>query len=89
MSYKVVWAKDSVKKQFYKFPEDVVDRIKPKLLNDLKNPFKISGIKKVKGAKDSYRIRIGDYRVVFEIKTKQKHVIIIEIEKKPRAYRSL
>jgi mRNA interferase RelE/StbE len=46
-------------------------------------------IKPIKGHSDLYRIRIGDYRVLFTIDRPKKIVIITTIAHRKRAYRSL
>ena len=33
-----------------------------------------------------FRIRIGDYRVLYKIKDKEKVILITKIDKRPRAY---
>ncbi len=37
------------------------------------------GCKKLKGFKSSYRIRVGDYRIIYEIEDKALHILVIAI----------
>ena len=46
------------------------------LLSETPRP---AGCKKLKGQKDAWRIRIGDYRVIYEIADKQLRILIIAI----------
>jgi mRNA interferase RelE/StbE len=66
---------------FSKYPVLQEERFKI-ALKDLSDPFPdFKGNKKlVKGAKDpTYRFRIGDYRVFYQIDEKEKIVYVIEI----------
>lgn len=46
-----------------------------------------SGVKKLRGFEYDYRIRVGDYRVFYQIKDKQLLVIVIKITHRREAYR--
>jgi mRNA interferase RelE/StbE len=37
------------------------------------------GCKKLKGFKNSYRIRVGDYRIIYEIEDKIPRILVIAI----------
>lgn len=45
--------------------------------------------KKVEGSENLLRIRVGDYRVLYEIDYPMKLVGIVKIDKRPHAYRGL
>ncbi len=47
------------------------------------------GCKKLTGADDAYRIRVGDYRIVYEIVDKVLMVYIIRVAHRKDIYRSL
>ena len=72
------------KKQLDKIEFIAVKRITSKLLQLENNP-RPSGYIKLKG-KDGYRIRIGDYRVLYEINDKSKEVIIYKIAHRKESY---
>ena len=61
MNYEVIIPKP-VQKQLKSFPDDVQTRLNEKilLLTDEPRP---SGVKKLKGYANEYRLRVGDYRV--------------------------
>lgn len=50
------------------------------------NPFP-SGAKKLKGSADHYRIRVGDYRVIYRIDGKRLTVLILKIGHRREVYR--
>jgi mRNA interferase RelE/StbE len=45
------------------------------------------GCKKLRAKHDQYRIRIGDYRVIYEIDDKTVTVLIVRISHRKDAYR--
>jgi mRNA interferase RelE/StbE len=64
MSYEVFTPKD-VRKQLFDFPDDVIVRILEHIETLAQNP-RPQGVKKLRGG-ESYRIRVGDYRIVYDI----------------------
>ena len=70
-------------KDIYKFSPEVVKEI----FNDIKilkeNPFSIAGskIKKLKTLQQSYRLRVGDYRVIYKME-KSKIIVLRIIDRK-------
>jgi len=54
------------------------------------NPYsELLRIKKLRGADALYRIRIGDYRVVYEVRRDRLVVIVIKIGHRGEVYRNL
>ena len=51
-----------------------------------KNPFP-HGVEKLSGAEHAYRIRLGDYRVVYEVVTELKLVEIQRVRHRKDVYR--
>ena len=74
--YKILW-KSSAKKEIRKLPKKSILKIIEKVDMLVKNPFP-SGVKKLIGSDHSYRLRIGNYRVVYNV---YKEDIVIEIIK--------
>ena len=62
------------KKQLRKLAPDIQERILAKLEDLAQNPRPV-GVKKLEG-KNSYRIRVGDYRVIYEI---QDNVLLVTV----------
>ena len=38
------------------------------------------------GEAKTFRIRVGDYRILYEIKWNKKKILIVKIDKRPRVY---
>ena len=73
-----------VEKFLHKIPKHDAERIRKKIL-DLKNPFALKP-KKLKGSEDVFRLRIGDYRILFFIDEEMKIVTVSKIDKRGRVY---
>lgn len=58
-------------------------RIREKLIKLSENPFSIP-YKKIKGRENTYRIRVGKYRIIYTLKGKE--IWILKIDKRERAY---
>ena len=85
-TYKVELHK-SCTKDLKKIPQTNKKQIQKSILA-LANTPRPEGFKKLKGAKDPlYRIRCGDYRVVYTIRDKVLLVIVIEIGHRKDIYR--
>ncbi len=78
--------KKSSEKDIECLPADVVQRIRDAILALSQNP-RPTGCKKLKGFENKYRIRIGDYRVIYEIHEKTVVVLIVQISHRKDAYR--
>jgi mRNA interferase RelE/StbE len=49
-------------------------------------PVKLFDVKKLKGFDDTFRIRIGDWRIIYELRRKEKMVVVYEITTRGGAY---
>ena len=61
-------------------------RIIPQIRALAENP-RPSGCRKLAGSKNDWRIRIGDYRVLYEIDEKAKAVRVMRVRHRREAYR--
>jgi mRNA interferase RelE/StbE len=78
----------SARKEFVKLPARIRDRIVDALKLLSHDPYsELLRIKKLKGAEDLFRIRLGDYRVVYEIDGNKLIVIVIKIGHRSEIYR--
>jgi mRNA interferase RelE/StbE len=77
VTYKVKFTKGA-RKMFKKLSLELQNRIKPKIKALAVEP-RPDGVKKLKGQENSYRIRVGDYRVVYEIFDDILLVKVVEI----------
>ncbi|WP_193197224.1 type II toxin-antitoxin system RelE family toxin [Nostoc sp. MG11] len=85
MSYEVKFSK-SAKKQFRKLPLDVQERIQTKI-NDLAIEPRPNGVKKLQGDDNSYRVRVGDYRVIYELDDDILIVTVIKVGHRSEIYK--
>jgi mRNA interferase RelE/StbE len=84
--YKLSYSKSALK-NLMKIPENVQKRIVEKL-NLLKvNPyFKNNNIKKLEGL-EGYRLRIGNYRIIYRIENQDYKILVIEIDVRGEVYK--
>ena len=86
MSYEVKFSKGA-KKQFRKLPLDVQQRIQTKI-NDLAIEPRPNGVKKLQGDDNSYRLRVGDYRVIYEVVDNVLIVTVIKVGHRSDIYKN-
>ena len=60
-------------------------RIIPKIKALSENP-KPAGCRKITGSKNDWRIRIGDYRIIYEIDEKEKAVKVMRVRHRREVY---
>lgn len=84
MSYQVILP-NSVQKELERLPQQTASRILEALDGLQINP-RPSGCKKLQGIK-AWRVRIGDYRIIYEIHDKVLRVIVISIGHRSDVYR--
>lgn len=88
-SYKVEFTR-SAKKEFDRIPSDIQNKVVEALSILSQNPFsEFLKIKKLKGADELYRIRLGDYRLVYEVRRHILVIIVIKIGHRKDIYRFL
>jgi mRNA interferase RelE/StbE len=84
MAYRLEVSK-RVRKDLADLPQDVQRRIVGKLDELLENPFAPGSIK-LKG-EDSYRVRVGDYRIVFDVDTKTEVITVLALGDRKDIYK--
>ncbi len=68
-------------------PKNYSDLIRKKLLTLAENPYNINNnIKRLKTKEETYRLRVGDYRVIYEIINDLLIIEIIKIKPRGNAY---
>ena len=67
-------------------PTHLFDRIVPRIKGLADNP-RPAGCHKLAGSKNDWRIRIGDYRVLYEIDDASKRVRIFRVRHRREVYR--
>ena len=84
-SYRISWRK-STKKDLRKIqPQEVLKILEA--VEALKVDPKPVGCTKLTGSEFTYRIRIGNYRVVYDVFEKEIHIEIIKVGKRGDIYR--
>lgn len=84
----IILLERNAEKSFKKIPEVFHNKIISAIL-ELKKNSKPQYSKKIRGVNNYYRIKIGDYRVVYEVKNKEKIINIFIIRHRKDAYFSL
>lgn len=85
MSYTIEILKGALK-QIKKLPSEVQERIQLKI-DDLATEPRPNGVKKLKGKENTYRIRVGDYRVIYDIFDDLLVVSVVEVGHRSQVYK--
>ncbi len=73
-------------KEFLKKADKVLaKRLTEKMEKLRENPI-IHDTKAVEGSKGLFRVRVGDYRILYEVDYRNNLIGIIKIDKRPRVY---
>ncbi len=83
-NYSIVFAR-AARKELEKLPSAIVKRIFGKIEALAVEP-RPSGCKKLKGTHDLWRLRVGDYRVIYSIFDDEVRIDIISIRHRRQAY---
>jgi mRNA interferase RelE/StbE len=78
----------SVEKDLQSIPRTFVARIIAKIERLPTEPFPAQSAK-LQGAERLYRLRVGDYRVVYEVNTDALHIIVQHVRHRREVYRRL
>jgi mRNA interferase RelE/StbE len=84
MRYQLILPK-SVQKELDRLPDEIARRILVRLAGLETNP-RPADVKKLKG-RDAWRIRVSDYRVIYEIHDRVLQVIVITVGHRREIYR--
>ncbi len=85
MRYEII-IKPAAEKNLDKIPRSARRRIAD-ALEELRNGPRPSGVVKLAGAENLWRIRIGDYRVVYEIDDARAIVSVLRVAHRKDVYR--
>jgi mRNA interferase RelE/StbE len=84
-SFQVDWKK-SAQKELHKLPRQIIPRIVA-AVDDLANDPYPHGMRKLVGTEHTYRIRVGDYRVIYDIFENKLIVEIIRVRHRREVYK--
>jgi len=85
MPYTVI-IENKAQKEFLKLSPPNDNSVK-KVIDKLGNVPRPSGAKKLSGTKDGYRVRVGDYRILYTIDDRRKVITIYRIRHRREVYR--
>lgn len=75
-----------VYKQLQQLPRQVFSAALKAIIDLAHNP-RPAGVKKLVGSHSDWRIRIGEYRIIYEIDDTGKAVTVLQVEHRHDAYR--
>ncbi len=85
MTYRIAWRPTALK-QLEDPPQDVSRRITRKVTALAANP-RPNGSEKLAGGEDEYRVRVGDYRVIYAVDDGAVLVLVLSIGHRREVYR--
>ena len=85
MTYAIEF-KPSAFRQFESLSRDVQDRLRRKI-ESLSHTPRPHAVEKLEGSENLYRIRIGDYRVIYEIQDNKLIVLVVKVGHRRDIYR--
>ena len=80
--------KPSVYKDFRRLPKSVVERVM-KRIEKLRDEPCPHGVVKLEGVERLYRMVVGDYRIVYEVDTQAKQIMVLYVRHRREVYRAL
>ena len=83
--YKINW-KSSSEHDLRKIDKQYIPRILDAIESLADNPFP-SQSKKLKDSESGFRLRIGDYRIIYQVDSEKKEIIIYHLRHRKDAYR--
>jgi mRNA interferase RelE/StbE len=85
MKYKIVFL-PVARKELVSLPYEIQKRIDKKIIALADNP-RPHDVKALHGEKKLYRVRVGDYRIIYNIEDKIITVIIVRVKHRKDVYR--
>ena len=85
MQYRIEFSRPA-SRQFDSLPKQVQLRLKPRLDSLRDNP-RPHGAEKMAGEEELYRLRVGDYRVIYQIRDQALVVLVVKIGHRKDVYR--
>jgi mRNA interferase RelE/StbE len=84
--YKIQW-KRSAEKELKKLDKQIILRILQAVESLAKDPWQQSASKKLVGSDSIYRIRVGDYRIIYSLESTILTIEIIRVGHRKEVYR--
>lgn len=68
-------------KHFSKLPKNLQEKVAKKLKILEQDPFQVGlDVKKLAGTEKSYRLRVGEIRIIYQLDTNLKEIFIVDID---------
>jgi len=78
MTFRIEYHKDVIKEDIPKFDDSIKERIKKSIEDKLVNHPEVFGKPLKRSIKGYWKLRVGDYRVIFKIKNKTVKIFVIQ-----------
>lgn len=75
----------SARKELESLPNEMIKRILAKIESLEKNP-RPTGCKKLKGGRDLWRLRVGEYRIIYSVLDREIRIEIVAVRHRRKAY---
>lgn len=85
MTYRIVLT-PAARRDLLRLPKDMARRIDAHILALADNPYP-SGAKKLEGSEGFFRVRVGDYRIVYRVEGHRLVIVIIRVGHRSDIYR--
>jgi mRNA interferase RelE/StbE len=76
----------SARRQLKKLPLDVIKKIARAIDGLQTNPYP-DGVRKLVNENNLYRMRVGDYRIVYQVKSNTLIIVIVRVRHRKYAFR--
>lgn len=83
--WRVVFA-PAAAREYRALTQDVRRRLRPRLDELARDPH-AGGARKLSGADDLYRLRVGDWRVVYQVRLSERLALVLRVRHRRDAYR--
>ena len=87
MAYRIEFA-PKAQRQFKDLESSAQVRLGRRIESLAENP-RPQGIKKLSGEEDLYRLRVGDYRILYQVQEKRLVVLVVGVGHRSGIYRAL
>lgn len=78
--YKII-IRSKAEKHFSKLPKSLQEKVAKKLKQLEENPFQMGlDVKKLGGTEKSYRLRVGELRIIYQMDTILKEIFVVDID---------
>jgi mRNA interferase RelE/StbE len=87
LSFEIFW-KRSAEKDLRKLPEEVLLRVL-KVIESLEDNPIPRGVRKIEGTEMTYRIKVSDYRIIYQFDKESRRITLFYIRHRKDAYKNI